>query len=259
MPDKIRIVKIGGKLIDDALKLEGFLGRFAQLEGPKILVHGGGRMATRLAKQMGLKPQMIEGRRVTSSEDLEIVTMVYAGLINKKIVAGLQAKNQNALGMTGADANSIVSVKRPPSPIDFGWVGDVVKVNLEGVQALLEKEICPIFCAITHDRQGQLLNTNADTIAAELAIACAKYYETSLMYCFEKKGVLSDVNNPNSVLGFINKQRYAELKVNKVVHEGMIPKLDNCFHALRQGVREVRVGNMEMVANEKAICTRLSL
>jgi len=188
MRTKLSIIKIGGEQIDDSTQLETFLHNFTQLEGFKILVHGGGKLASQLSLKLGIEPQMVDGRRVTSQADLEVITMVYAGLLNKKISAQLQSLGCNALGLSGADANCITSEKRPKSSIDFGSVGDVKIVNTATIHALLQQKLTPVFCALTHDGKGQLLNTNADTIAAELAIGMSALYETELIYCFNKKG-----------------------------------------------------------------------
>ena len=255
----IKIVKIGGNIINNEKALNSFLADFAQLEGPKVLVHGGGKLASELANQLNIPVTMIEGRRVTDTQTLDVITMVYAGKINKQIVAQLQAYNTNAIGFTGADGNTIVSVKRPAKPIDYGFAGDVVKVNPELPALLINHGVTPVFCAITHDANGQLLNTNADTIASEIAIGLSAHFSTELYYCFEKPGVLTDVNNDDSVLEHINTQTYTELKANGVIFEGMIPKLDNCFHALQHHVHKVHIGNTDMVFNPTNKHTSLAL
>ena len=201
----LKIIKIGGNVIDDAQALSSFLYIFSLIEGPKILVHGGGKSATALAEQTGLEVKMIDGRRITDAATLELITMVYAGKINKTIIAQLQALDCNAVGFTGADGNTITSEKRPVSTIDYGFVGDVKLVETSTLELLLNNNISPVFCAITHDKNGQLLNTNADTIASELAIAFAVQFEVELYYCFEKKGVLKDLNDDNSVIQTIKK------------------------------------------------------
>jgi len=243
----LKVVKIGGNVIDDQEALSTFLKDFSQLEGSKILVHGGGKLATRLAEQMNVSVKMIEGRRITDAETLDIITMVYAGKINKNIVAQLQKYNCNAIGFTGADGNSIVSHKREIKAIDYGFVGDVDKVNPEIISVLLDNNVTPVFCAITHDQNGQLLNTNADTIASELAIGLSELYEVELHYCFEKNGVLADINDDNSVVEDINQTNYQELKEEGVIADGMIPKLDNCFHAIEHKVGKVCIGKPEML------------
>ncbi|MFT5823724.1 MAG: acetylglutamate kinase [Crocinitomix sp.] len=239
MKNKLSILKIGGNVIEDEQKLETFLNAFKELEGVKVLVHGGGKKATALSDQLGVETKMHKGRRITSQENLEIITMVYAGLINKMIVAKLQANKCNALGLSGADGNSITAVKRSVVPIDFGFVGDVKKVNDNLINLLLSNAIIPVFCALSHDNKGQLLNTNADTIAAEIAISMSDKYDTELIYCFDKKGVLNDVNKEDSVITKMNSSDFKTLKENGKVHDGMLPKLTNAFYALENGVKAV--------------------
>lgn len=258
MPGKLRIIKIGGNVIDDPVTLGEVLLSFSKMEGPKILVHGGGKKASEFSRKLGIVPQMINGRRITSAEDIDIVTMIYAGLINKNIVAQLHALACNASGFTGADGNSILSIKRPIEPIDFGFVGDVKTVNHTIISQWLKDGICPVFCAITHDGNGQLLNTNADTIASELAIALANEYETELIYCFEKKGVLADVDDENSVIEQIDSNKYEELKSSNSIHDGMLPKMDNCFHALKNKVSKVSIGDILFLKDETATHTTLT-
>jgi len=259
MKNKLQVVKIGGNIINDEQLLDKFLSDFAQLEGAKILVHGGGKLATELSKQLGVVTQMINGRRVTSDKDIDIVTMVYAGLINKKITAKLQGNHCNAIGLSGADANSIQASKRPASPTDYGWVGDIESVNNETIALFLENNITPVFCAISHDNKGQLLNTNADTISSEIAISMSENFEVTLIYCFEKQGVLKDVNDENSVISSINTEVYSALKKNKIIHEGMLPKMENCFHALANNVSKVKIGNINMINNTNSLYTTLTL
>ncbi|GGF47894.1 acetylglutamate kinase [Echinicola rosea] len=242
---KISIVKIGGNVIDDPAKLEEFLMLFARLEGKKILVHGGGVMASKFGLQLGIEPKMVEGRRITDEATLDVVTMVYAGMINKKIVAKLQYLEQNAMGFTGADGNLIRSVKRPVKVIDYGFVGDVKEIDTELLDVLLEKDVVPVFSAITHDRKGNLLNTNADTIASEIATSMAIKHNVRLYFCFNKAGVLIDENNDDSLVPKINEDIYDELKRDRVIHSGMIPKLDNAFSALQKGVSNVWLGKAE--------------
>lgn len=258
MKAKLRVIKIGSNVIDDPKLLDTFLADFAQIKEQKILVHGGGKRATLLSKQLGIQPQLVDGRRITSSSDLEIVTMVYAGLINKSITAKLQSLGSNAMGLSGADGNTITAVKRPIDQIDFGWVGDITAVNSKAIQGLLEQNITPVFCALTHDGKGQLLNTNADTIAAEIAIAMSNNFDTELIYCFEKNGVLSDIDDDNSVITKIDTSRYSELKQKNIIHEGMLPKLENSFHALNEGVSKVIVGSISSL-NDNNTHTTLSL
>src|SRR6478609_201568 len=237
--DKLYIIKIGGNIIDDEVKLAAFLQSFASIKSPKILVHGGGKLATKLAAQLGIEQQMIEGRRITDAETLKIVTMVYAGFINKNIVAQLQANNCNAIGLCGADGNIIQAHKRQHPSIDYGFVGDVDAVNTTLLQSLLVQNINVVLAPITHNKEGLLLNTNADTIAQEIAQAMSTLYEVHLIYSFEKKGVLLDTNDDNSVIESINPSYYAELKQQQKIFAGMIPKLDNAFAALNKGVHRV--------------------
>lgn len=242
--DKLYVIKIGGNIIDDEIKLSSFLKSFTQVEGKKILVHGGGKLATRMAEAMGVQQQMIDGRRITDAETLKIVTMVYAGYINKNIVAQLQSFSCNAIGLSGADGNLILAHKRK-SEIDFGFVGDVDKVNIELADVLLQQNDAIVIAPITHDGKGQLLNTNADTIAQEVAKAMSALYEVDLIYSFEKSGVLLDVNDETSVIEKINTSFYEKLKVEGKIFAGMIPKIDNTFVALKGGVNKVIIGKAE--------------
>jgi acetylglutamate kinase len=238
------IIKIGGNVLDNPERLQRFLIDFAALPGPKLLVHGGGKIASTIGLQLGIQPAYVEGRRLTDAETLRLVTMVYAGLINKNVVAQLQAFGCNAIGMTGADANAIPATKRPVKTIDYGFAGDVSgpeTINATAIQALLQAGLTPIFAPLTHDGKGSLLNTNADTIAAVLATALAPFYDVKLVYCFEKKGVLADVENDDSVIPGIDLEHYRSLKENGKVKDGMIPKLDNAFSALQQGVSAVLI------------------
>jgi len=255
----LSIIKIGGNIIDNPTELYQFLKDFSKIEGNKILVHGGGKSATKMAQSIGLTPQMIDGRRITDKPMLDVVVMIYAGEINKNIVAQLQANNTNAMGFSGADGNLIQSTKRNHPTIDYGFVGDVQRVNTPLLDTLIFNGIVPVFCAITHDKNGQLLNTNADTIASELAIALSKVFEVTLNYCFEKPGVLFDAEDDSSVISNINQELYSKLKAEKAIHSGMIPKLDNCFNSLSKGVQKIRIGHHNMLNNEKAICTSIEL
>ena len=239
--EKLNVVKIGGNVIDNESALKQFLEDFSQLEGNKILVHGGGKMASRLSQQMGIEPNMVDGRRITDKETLRVVTMMYAGWVSKSIVAQLQANNCNALGLSGADINLIQSEFRPKKPIDFGFVGDIIGVNGTMLQLLIQNSIVPVCCAITHDKKGNLLNTNADTIAATLAVAASKNFNVSLIYCFEKNGVLSDPEDDNSVIPLIDKLYYQQLIEEKIITAGMLPKMHNCFDALDKGVADVKI------------------
>jgi len=259
MKQTLKIVKIGGNIIEDKQLLEAFIKDFAKLKGPKILVHGGGKSATKLAHKLGLKPTIYQGRRITDKANLEVAVMVYAGLINKNIVAALQAHNCNAMGLTGADANVILAAKRPVKHVDYGFVGDIINVNAKNIKLFLEKDLTPVFCAISHNNQGQLLNTNADTIASETASALSDFYQVELQYIFELKGVLSDINDKNSVIEKINLKDYEKLLDTQKISEGMLPKLHNCFRALEKGVYQVKIGNASIVADAKNIHTTLSL
>lgn len=247
---QLTVVKIGGNVIDDATALDSFLKDFAAIKGAKILVHGGGKLATRTAESLGIKAVFHEGRRITDAPMLEVAVMTYAGWINKSIVAKLQALGENAMGFTGADGNLIRAKKRENTTIDFGLVGDVVSVNTELLNALLIQDIAPVFCAVTHDGNGQLLNTNADTIASPLAVACTGYYDVKLLYCFEKKGVLLDVNDEESVIKSLTFERYSELREQGAIHSGMLPKLENCFDALSKGVTQIGIGSPAMITGE---------
>ena len=255
----LSIIKIGGNIIDNANELNQFLSNFSKIEGYKVLVHGGGKSATKMAESIGLIPQMIDGRRITDAPMLDVVVMIYAGQINKNIVAQLQANNTNAMGFSGADGNLIQSTKRNHPTIDYGFVGDVQKVNTPVLETLLSNGIVPVFCAITHDGKGQLLNTNADTIASELAIALSEFFEVTLNYCFEKPGVLFDAEDDTSVIENINPALYSKLKAEKAIHSGMIPKLDNCFNSLSKGVQQIKIGHHKMLQDKTEIYTSIKL
>jgi acetylglutamate kinase len=242
---KLYTIKIGGNIIDDETKLASFLKEFAAIEEKKILVHGGGNLATKLAARLGIEQQLIDGRRITDAETLKIVTMVYAGYINKNIVANLQSFNCNAVGICGADGDVILAHKRKHPVLDYGFVGDVDAINVDLINNLLEKNMALVVAPITHDGQGQLLNTNADTIAQEIAKALSRNFEVTLIYCFEKSGVLLDVDDDRSVIDKINPVSYKELKQRQAIFAGMIPKLDNAFTALNNGVNKVIIGKAE--------------
>lgn len=253
------VIKIGGNIIDDELKLSSFLKNFATIKHNKILIHGGGKLATKVAEAMGIQQQMIDGRRITDAETLKVVTMVYAGAINKNIVAQLQANNCNAIGLSGADANVIQAHKRGSKAlsigeglgeVDYGFVGDVDMVNTSFINALLMQNITVVLSPITHNKEGVLLNTNADTIAQEVAKAMVNLYKVQLVYSFEKEGVLLNVNDDSSVISTITKKYYQELKnppqgIEAKIFAGMIPKLDNAFAALESGVEKVIIGKAE--------------
>lgn len=259
MAKKLTIVKIGGNVINDPDQLISFLQDFSNLEGMKILVHGGGKKATEIADALGLSPKMKGGRRITDAPNLEVVTMVYAGLLNKNIVAGLQSFDCNALGLSGADANVIRAHKRIAKEIDYGFAGDIDQVDAKMITSLLEAGVSPVFSAITHDKKGQLLNTNADTIAAEIAGAMSRVFQVELIYCFEKSGVLRDVLNEDTLIEDIDKLTYAGLMENGSIADGMMPKLKNCFQALEQGVHKVRLGKPELIRNKEIKHTTLKL
>ena len=245
MSSCIYIVKIGGNIIDDEQKLSAFLKDFASLNEKKILVHGGGKLATKLAEQMNIPQQMIDGRRITDAETLKIVTMVYAGYINKNIVAQLQSHGCNAVGLTGADGNIIQAHKRNHPTIDYGFAGDVDSVNTTFLANLLNQNTTIVVAPITHNKQGQLLNTNADTIAQEIAKGLSGAFDVNLIYSFEKNGVLMNAEDEGSLINSINPSSYKNLKEKKIIFAGMIPKLDNAFAALQSGVKKVIIGKAE--------------
>ena len=259
MKTKLTVIKIGGNIIDDENMLNSFLDDFSKIKNPKVLIHGGGKIASKLNDRLGIDTIMNEGRRITSSDNLETITMVYAGLINKKIVSKLQGRNCNALGLSGSDANCILATKRTTTPIDFGWVGDVKYVNNITINLFLKNGITPVFCAVSHDGNGQLLNTNADTVAAEIAIAMTETYETELIYCFEKDGVMMDMNDNDSIISTINSDKYKDLKENKIINEGMLPKMENCFYALQNNVTKVIIGSPKVLNNTETLFTTLTL
>ena len=241
MREGLKIFKIGGGIIDDEAQLGHFLTELARIPSRKILVHGGGKGASQMLQSLGIEPQMVQGRRITDAATLDIVTMFYAGKTNKQVVAGLQAAGVNALGLSGADGNAIRAVRRPVKDIDYGFVGDLPEGSVEAglLGTLLEAGLTPVLCAITHDGQGQLLNTNADTIASVLACALAPHYAVELHYCFEKDGVLRDVDDDASVIPQITAAEYQQLKAAGIIAAGMVPKLDNAFAALEAGVERV--------------------
>lgn len=239
------VIKIGGNIIDDEKKLNEFLQQFSGIGGKKILVHGGGKLATKLAEQIGIKQQLVDGRRITDAETLKVVTMVYAGYINKNIVAKLQHNGCNAIGITGADGNAILAHKRVNASIDYGFAGDIDAVNVEFFDNLLKEDVDIVVAPITHDNKAQLLNTNADTIAQEIATAMSKKYDVSLLYGFEKAGVLMDANDDATVIPLINADSFKQLKEENVIFAGMIPKLENAFSAINKGVKSVIIGRAE--------------
>ena len=250
--NKINVVKIGGNVIDNPEALKRFAHDFAALPSPKILIHGGGKLATRLGEQLNIPAQMIDGRRVTDAATLDIVTMVYAGLLNKRIVALLQSEGCNALGLSGADGDVVRAVRRKPEPIDFGFVGDIdaSKINTEMIRTLLESGITPVFCAITHDGNGSLLNSNADSVASAVAVAASRIAPTSLLFCFEKAGVLRNVDDESSVIDEIRPDNYASLRAEGAINKGMIPKIDNAFAAIDAGVQSVIIKHSDALLQE---------
>jgi len=243
--EKLFVVKIGGNVIDDEKNLSLFLQSFASIKSHKILVHGGGKIATKIGDKLGVESKYINGRRITDDDTIDIVTMVYGGLVNKKIVAKLQSKNCNAIGLTGADANLIPATKRPVKDIDYGWVGDVdsSEFPVSSFQLFLENNMVPVFSPLTHDGQGHMLNTNADTIASSIAVALSAVYDVRLIYCFERKGVLENVDDADSVINIITKEKYKQLLAEEKLFAGIIPKIDNAFAAIDARVKEVLIGD----------------
>ena len=237
--EKLTVIKVGGKIVEEEATLNQLLQDFSAIEGYKVLVHGGGRSATKLAAQLGIESKMVNGRRITDAETLKVVTMVYGGLVNKNIVAGLQAKGVNAIGLTGADMNVIRSVKRPVKDVDYGFVGDVEKVNAELLGNLIRQGVVPVMAPLTHDGKGSMLNTNADTIAGETAKALAELFDVTLVFCFEKKGVLSNADDDESVIPVITPELFKEYVDKGIIQGGMIPKLENSFSAIDAGVSQV--------------------
>jgi acetylglutamate kinase len=247
--DRLTIIKVGGKVVENPDSLDLLLDQFKRISGYKMLVHGGGSTATIVAEKLGIPTQMIDGRRITDKATLDVVTMVYGGLVNKKIVAGLQARNCNALGLTGADLSLVRARKRPVQTIDYGFVGDVEEVNSRELRLLLAENVVPVVAPITHDGKGTLLNTNADTMAAEIAADLAAFFNVFLFYCFDKKGVLSNPDDENSVIFEMDYTEFEAYKTQGTVNSGMIPKLENAFQAKKRGVKEVLITNAENIAN----------
>ena len=245
--DKLFVIKIGGNVIDNETALRQFLLSFASADSRKILIHGGGKIATKIGDQLGIESKYNNGRRITDEATIDLVTMVYGGLVNKKIVVQLQSLSCNAIGLTGADANIIPATKRPVKDIDYGFAGDVKAndINATILNVLLQQNITPIIAPLTHDGKGQILNTNADTIASSLAVALSKLYDVRLIYCFEKKGILTDVGDDNSVINFITKEKYSQLLEEKKLFDGILPKIDNAFAAIDNGVKEVLIGHAD--------------
>jgi acetylglutamate kinase len=255
--EKLTIVKVGGKIVEKPESLSRFLGAFSKIKGYKVLVHGGGRLATDMAAKLGIDSQLVNGRRITDAEMLKIVTMVYGGLVNKEIVAHLQANDVNALGLTGADMNYMRSEKRPVKDIDYGFVGDVKEVNASILADLISKDIVPVLAPLTHDKSGTLLNTNADTIAAEAAKALAKYFDVILMFCFEKKGVLLNENVIDSVIPLLTPELFKQYVAEGIINSGMIPKLENSFIALKAGVKQVIITQADQINIENGTKIKL--
>ena len=253
--DRLTIIKVGGKVVEEPESLNALLDKFIKISGYKILVHGGGSAATDMATRLGLETQMVEGRRITDAAMLEVVTMVYGGLVNKKIVAGLQARGCNAIGLTGADLDLIRAVKRPVGDIDYGFVGDIDDINSRELRVLINENVVPVLAPLTHDGKGNLLNTNADTIASRIATELCNYFGTYLFYCFEKKGVLLNPDDENSVIFELNVQLFNQYKEEGIISAGMIPKLETGFRAKRNGVKEVLITNVENIATGRG--TRL--
>ncbi len=247
--EQLTLIKVGGKIVEEEASLQQLLADFASLSGHKVLVHGGGRSATALAARLGIETRMVGGRRVTDADMLRVVTMVYGGLVNKQIVAGLQAHGVNALGLTGADMNYMLSAKRPVKEVDYGWVGDVQQVNADLLADLIAKGVVPVLAPLTHDGQGHLLNTNADTIAGEAAKALARHFEVTLTFCFEKKGVLANEADDESVIPTLTPDLFKAYVDNGTIQGGMIPKLENAFEALRAGVKQVVITRADRIAH----------
>lgn len=255
--EKLSIVKIGGAVLEAADSFRDFMLEFSKISGNKILVHGGGRTATQIAEKLGIISRIIDGRRITDEGMMEVVTMVYGGLINKKSVAFLQSLGCNAIGLAGADLDLIRAVRRPVGEIDYGLVGDISKVNSAALRMLLTQNMVPVIAPLTYDGNGNLLNTNADTIASEVAAALSDTFQVSLIYCFEKEGVMLDVNDETSLIKAMNKKLFEQYRIEGIIHSGMLPKLENCFKALEAGVNEVIITNSKLIQTKSG--TRLTL
>lgn len=247
MKEKITVIKVGGKIVEESNSLGDLLSRFANIEGHKVLIHGGGRSATRMAERLGIESRMVNGRRITDEETLQVVTMVYGGLVNKNIVAQLQAQGINALGLTGADCNIIKAHKRPVTDIDYGFVGDVESVNGEMLAGLIGRGVVPVIAPLTHDGKGSMLNTNADTMAAETAKALSAFFDVTLTYCFELPGVMRNPEDNDSLIPCITRAAYRELLADGTISGGMIPKIDNAFNAIENGVSEVVITKADSI------------
>ncbi|MCO5724624.1 acetylglutamate kinase [Robiginitalea marina] len=259
MQKTVSIVKIGGALLEEEALLEAVCQGFSAMGGAKILVHGGGQQASRVSQALGITPKMVDGRRITDADSLKVVVMVYGGLANKTLVARLQALGCNALGLSGADAGLIRARKRPPGNLDYGFVGDVEHVAADTLTTLLDAGLVPVFSALTHDGRGQLLNTNADTVAAEIAVALGRERRARLYYCFDKPGVLRQVTDPESTIPLLDQRLFRELLERGEIAAGMIPKLTNAFHALERGVSEVYIGPPTLLEGVSGPFTKISL
>lgn len=253
--DRLTIIKVGGKVVEEPELLQALLDQLKKITGNKMLVHGGGRLATQIAEKLNIETKMVDGRRITDAETLDVVTMVYGGLVNKKVVAGLQARGINAVGLTGVDFNLIQAHKRPVKDIDYGFVGDVDDVNVSELRLLINENVVPVVAPLTHDAKGQLLNTNADTVASELACELANHFKVYLFFCFEKRGVLTNPEDENSVIFDMNIEDFNLYKAEGVISEGMIPKLENGFRAKMKGVQEILITNPENITTGRG--TRL--
>ena len=262
--EKLFVVKIGGNVIDDESQLQSFLHDFTKIREPKVLIHGGGKIATQIGSKLGIAPNYHDGRRITDDETIDLVTMVYGGLINKRIVSSINSLGATAIGLTGADANLIQAHKRPiQDNIDYGWVGDIEKVNGDVLLKLITSDLIPVIAPLTQSKEGQLLNTNADTIAAEIASTLTPTFEVRLIYCFEMDGVLQDIEDPTSLISHLNVEDFSRMKAEGSIHSGMLPKLANAFAALENGANEVIIGRsnkIQMLCDDKFTgCTRMSL
>jgi len=253
----LTVVKVGGNLIDNAIELDLFLDAFASLPGKTLLVHGGGKLATNMATRLGIETKMVNGRRITDAENLKLVTMVYAGFVNKNIVAQLQGKGKNAIGLCGCDLNIIQAVKRQHPTIDFGFVGDITEINTKALADLIESSSSLVIAPITHDGKGQLLNTNADTIVTEIAIALSKIYQVKLIYSFEKAGVLKSLENELDVIPELTESLIKKMQEEGSINTGMMPKTDNAVKAAKNGVGEVVIGNLVSIQNKISEGTRV--
>ena len=261
--EKLFVIKIGGNVIDDPEKLNSFLKSFSKIKSKKILVHGGGKIATAIGEKLGIQSKYIDGRRITDDETIDLVTMVYGGLVNRKIVAQLQSFNCNAIGLTGADANLLPAEKRVVKEIDYGWAGDIEidKINSKSWELFLQSGLTPVVAPLTHDTNGHILNTNADTIASVIAVALSSFFQTNLVFCFEKNGILENVDDDNSVIDKINEADYYSLRNSNKLFAGILPKIDNAFNAIHKGVNEVIIGNsaqLSLLINDES-GTKISL